>query len=412
MQGKVGDCWFIAALFVVAEREDLISRLVETRSYCTQGGPYLLWLFIDCEWRQIIVDDWLPHYADKKGNAVLAFSKARDQCLWLPLLEKAYAKAHGSYRAISGGWIDEAMFDLTSYPTQTIHLSGIGFDKDTTWQKLLSYSASEFPMGCSCMNPGKGSGLVGHHAYSIIEVKECANAVLGSQGKLDAYFQPKGKQQHVEDKPTRQASKAMVEFMTEEQQIEHAIRMSLAQKTGSSSEAATAPAGSTNGKTLRMLRIRNPWGRGEWKGAFSGKSEMWTAKLRKVLKNVTSSNDGTFWIEYDDFLAHYAHGTIDVCMAHPNWHSSNVNLRVPQSSWVANGFVEVKAMVNTWTYISIAQPTKRGKADGRYYYSPISFLLVRKTSGNASAVKVVKLAGEYQLIFAASKSLRLLACGF
>ena len=46
----------------------------------------------------------------------LAFSRAANAQLWVCLLEKAYAKAHGSYRAISGGHIAEALLDLTGAP--------------------------------------------------------------------------------------------------------------------------------------------------------------------------------------------------------------------------------------------------------------------------------------------------------
>ena len=31
------------------------------------------------------------------------------QQLWASLVEKAYAKAHGSYQSISGGWVAEAL---------------------------------------------------------------------------------------------------------------------------------------------------------------------------------------------------------------------------------------------------------------------------------------------------------------
>ena len=52
--------------------------------------------------------------ANTNMTSILEFSNcARQGVLWVPFLEKAYAKIYGSYHAISGGWIHEAMFDLT-----------------------------------------------------------------------------------------------------------------------------------------------------------------------------------------------------------------------------------------------------------------------------------------------------------
>ena len=40
------------------------------------------------------------------GSKALYFAKCKDEnATWLPLLEKAYAKAHGDYGSIEGGWI-------------------------------------------------------------------------------------------------------------------------------------------------------------------------------------------------------------------------------------------------------------------------------------------------------------------
>ena len=40
------------------------------------------------------------------GSKALYFAQCRDQNeTWLPLLEKAYAKAHGDYGVIEGGWV-------------------------------------------------------------------------------------------------------------------------------------------------------------------------------------------------------------------------------------------------------------------------------------------------------------------
>lgn len=59
-----------------------------------------------------------------------AFSKADQKQLWVPLVEKAYAKAHGGYNAISGGWICEGLFDLTAAPTETIRFGHTTFDAE------------------------------------------------------------------------------------------------------------------------------------------------------------------------------------------------------------------------------------------------------------------------------------------
>ena len=58
-------------------------------------------------------------------------------------------------------------------------------------------------------------------------------------------------------------------------------------------------------KGHRLLKVRNPWGAGEWRGAWSDGSEQWTPEWMELL-NHRFGNDGQFWISYADLLREYS----------------------------------------------------------------------------------------------------------
>lgn len=104
LQGGVGDCWWLSALAVVTERRDLIENIVLDKPKLPQDGSARFRLFIDGNWQVIKVDTQLPcrgseHRKRKvttSSDGPFMFSRAKHCQLWVPLLEKAYAKAHGS----------------------------------------------------------------------------------------------------------------------------------------------------------------------------------------------------------------------------------------------------------------------------------------------------------------------------
>ena len=59
---------------------------------------YTVRLFHEGGWRFIMVDDYVP-VSVKDGRPIFAHAKSRQE-LWVPVLEKAFAKLYGSYASM------------------------------------------------------------------------------------------------------------------------------------------------------------------------------------------------------------------------------------------------------------------------------------------------------------------------
>ncbi|KAK2528794.1 Capn6 [Columba guinea] len=70
---------------------------------------------------------------------------------------------------------------------------------------------------------------------------------------------------------------------------------------------------SFNAEKLFMIRLRNPWGKKEWNGAWSDNSEEWkkvSDSERKSL-GLTLENDGEFWMTFEDWCKNFT--DVDIC---------------------------------------------------------------------------------------------------
>lgn len=80
-QGGVGDCWFLSALAVVAERPDLINRVLITQTGPEAGGMFCARLFIDGRWQLIPVDGYLALRTPRAAGPHSRASDPRDHIL-------------------------------------------------------------------------------------------------------------------------------------------------------------------------------------------------------------------------------------------------------------------------------------------------------------------------------------------
>jgi len=104
----------------------------------------------------------------------MLFAHCKEEETWVPLMEKAYAKLHGSFESVVGGFETNALEDLTG---------GVGkkwFIPDEKpeflWSQLLLCSEGRLMM-CSCSATGSGEvegdqGILANHAYSVLHAVE------------------------------------------------------------------------------------------------------------------------------------------------------------------------------------------------------------------------------------------------
>lgn len=159
LQGTLGNCWFISALSVLAGNDELIrggSDSIDTeniniidKSAATMAsmgvfppifhkfrkrGIYCFRFFKDFNWRYVIIDKKLPTV-----DYQLVFAKCLDEEeLWVPLIEKAYAKLFGCYEALRSGNINDGLVDMTGFACENKSLHdrahNFNLDKDTLWE--------------------------------------------------------------------------------------------------------------------------------------------------------------------------------------------------------------------------------------------------------------------------------------
>ncbi|KAK3859138.1 hypothetical protein Pcinc_034716 [Petrolisthes cinctipes] len=285
VQGALGDCWFLSSCAAVARKSKLIERVIPP-DQALYGEKYTglivcrFWRF--GEWVLVCVDDRLPTI-----NGELLFSRGTDpKEFWVPLLEKAYAKLHGSYEAMEGGQSMDALVDLSGGLAERFDLEDVP-DKKRLFRLILKASRDgafitssrkkDKPWKFQYMNGDwrmayktDEHGLVEGHAYTVSGVARVMHKDLGTVG---------------------------------------------------------------------LIRVRNPWANGaEWNGEWADSDEKWlgvSEEQRRKLGNASIS-DGEFWMSYTDFCVQFEE--VSICTIGPDFDHDGIVDKVGQ----------VKAIKGEW----------------------------------------------------------------
>uniref|UniRef100_A0A3B1JRR3 Calpain 9 n=1 Tax=Astyanax mexicanus TaxID=7994 RepID=A0A3B1JRR3_ASTMX len=185
-------------------------------------------------------------------NQLVFLHSADNNEFWSALLEKAYAKLNGSYEALKGGSTLEGMEDFTGGVGEMYETKKAPSDLYTILKKALDRGSM---MGCS---------------IDITSSAESEAQTASGLVKGHAYS---------------------ITGLTEVDYI---------------------------GKKVKLIRVRNPWGQVEWNGPWSDNSREWSgvdkAEKTRVLEN--STDDGEFWMEFEDFKANY--DRVEICNLTPD----------------------------------------------------------------------------------------------
>uniref|UniRef100_H3AP62 Calpain catalytic domain-containing protein n=1 Tax=Latimeria chalumnae TaxID=7897 RepID=H3AP62_LATCH len=252
MQGELGDCWFWASVATIAHCRQLIERVIPPGQYISEKGPYFgvfqfrFWQFGN--WVEVLVDDYLP---TRNRGLIYARSENTNE-FWPSLLEKAFAKLHGCYKAIEGGWTVDALTDLTGGVGEMYKCCDYKDQQEELYNQLVTATRKHAFIACgtgkSQVNDGsseKQEGLIAGHAYSITAVKKLTT--------------PRGR--------------------------------------------------------VPLVQILNPWGSGksiEWTGDWSDVSPLWDEipVWTRESFGFSRKDDGEFWMRFDDFCERFANVTI------------------------------------------------------------------------------------------------------
>ncbi|KAL1518074.1 hypothetical protein ABEB36_001754 [Hypothenemus hampei] len=274
--GKMGDRWLVSCLGILYLNKGLFYRVVPADQsfhgdqYC---GLFRFRLWWCGEWTEVLVDDRLPTV-----NGRLAFLQSQNtDYYWSGLLEKAYAKLHGSYEALKYGSLLDGLADLTGGITESIPIK----EDETSCSRLLTKLLDMTSVVTCTVQPP-------NHVRSLTEklsngIQTGVNYRIYAIERLETF----------------------------------------------------------NNETLQLVTLRNPLGlASEYQGPLSLDSDEWSKFCGLEYEKLQAKlNENEFWIPLSEFLDTFTnlevvHLDSDTSRDEPSLHNKNTwQMRLYQGNW-------------------------------------------------------------------------------
>ncbi|TGZ72011.1 hypothetical protein CRM22_002330 [Opisthorchis felineus] len=265
-QGRLGNCWFVAACACLSLHKDVFQKVVictpPLNSWDAYCGVFEFRFWRFGTWVHVIVDDLLPTV----NGELLYCSSYNSNEFWCSLLEKAYAKLLGSYEALEGGELADALIDFTGGLTECLEFNQTGTELRlcVTPDLLPSINTpldeSKLSVSLSWYDVSRQSATVLHpvpiwknktlceYIYKLLLRNQLTKTLIASAISTD---DPDGRE--------RETELGLI--------VGHAYAVT---RLCAVPIKRNADAGFSNDESLvRLVRLMNPWGHGTWKGAFS-----------------------------------------------------------------------------------------------------------------------------------------------
>ena len=244
--GELKDDYFLFAVQNLCKNPGNINKLFEFSGTFHNPKGYYEIVLYIDGEKQIVIVD--DYLPVKKGTNELIFAKSKKNEIWISLLEKAWAKVNGGYANIIGGTPMEALEFLTGFSSLCYDME----NKDNDDLNEYKMEIVKQLQNCDIEN-------------SIIACTTSSSSDVSSVGLISGYTYNLLAIYDIQD---------------------------------------------SSGNNVYLLRLRNPWSKGEWNGDWSDKSSKWDSNSKKAVE-FSDKSDGIFYMSDNDFFKYFKH--VEIC---------------------------------------------------------------------------------------------------